>query len=67
MSKKKDKKKAKGKVTVFTITYFDMAPLERQALLDLYSDHAWRFGQRHGVEGHTSVTTYPTMQQWEES
>ena len=71
MGKKKERKaaskEAEGTVTEFTITYFDMSALERRALLDLYSDHGHKFGQRHGVEVQMGVITYPTVEQWEES
>lgn len=66
MGKKKDRK-AEGTVTEFTITYFDMSHLERDALLNLYSDHGHQFGKRHGVEVQMGVITYPTVEQWEQS
>lgn len=65
--RKKAKKEAKGKVTVFSITYFDMSGLERDALLDLYADHAHKFADRHGLETALGVTTYPSIQSWEAS
>lgn len=65
--RKKAKKAAKGTVTEFTITYFDMSGLEKDALINLYTDHAYKFGERHGVEAHVSATTYPSVERWEAS
>lgn len=56
----------KGPVVEFTISYFGMAALEREALLNLYADHAFKFAQRHGL--HTpSVASrgYATFKRWE--
>lgn len=65
--KKRKKKVEKIPVTEFTITYFDLTALERDTLLDLYTRHAWYFGERHKVEVHVASTTYPSIEKWEES
>lgn len=56
----------KGKVVEFTISYFGMAALEREALLNLYSEHAFEFAKRHGL--HTpsvAARTYGSFKRWE--
>lgn len=52
-------------VTEFTVTYFGLSDLERDALLDLYADHAYKFAERHGhqtplIDSHT----HPTEEDW---
>lgn len=66
--KKRKKKVPKIPVTEFTITYFDLTGLELDNLLDLYTNHAYRFAQRQGLETPgLGATTYPSIEKWEES
>lgn len=68
MGKKRDKKGKTRAVTEFTITFFNIADLEADTLLDLYADHAYKFAERHGMEHPTLLaTSYPTVERWEES
>ncbi len=55
-------------VTEFEVTYFDLADLEADALLDLYADHAYKFAERHGLP-HPLITSrsHPSVEAWEAS
>lgn len=53
-------------VTEFDVTYFGLAGLEHDALMDLYADHAYKFAERHGLETPLiSSRSFPTVEEWE--
>lgn len=53
-------------VTEFDVTYFGLADLEHDALLDLYADHAYKFAERHGLDTPLmSSRSFPDMEAWE--
>lgn len=53
-------------VTEFETTYFGLSDLERDALLDLYADHAYKFAERHGLPTPLVASrSFPTEQAWE--
>lgn len=53
-------------VTEFHVTYFGLAQLEHDALLDLYADHAYKFAERHGHETPCiGSRSWPTVEAWE--